>query len=249
MVRVLFRADDLGYSEGINYGIEKSVKEGLITNVGVMVNMPATEHGVNLIKDCEIAFGLHTNICIGQPLTDSHKVSSIVTGSGQLKSSKEYRSAEKDFVVFDEVVLEVEAQYQKFLNLFGRKPDYLEGHAVASVNFFKALEYVASVHSVKYSGMPDANEAITIGNSQVYLTMKSLEPNYDPLKTFQEMVKDARPNCVELMVFHPGYLDDFILKNSSLLIPRAVEVEMLISPQLKGWLKDSQVECLTYKDL
>ena len=28
MIKILVRADDLGYSEGVNYGIAKSVKEG-----------------------------------------------------------------------------------------------------------------------------------------------------------------------------------------------------------------------------
>lgn len=48
--KVLLRADDLGYSEAVNYGIEKSVKDGLIQSVGVMMNMPATVHGVALLK-------------------------------------------------------------------------------------------------------------------------------------------------------------------------------------------------------
>lgn len=65
MKKILLRADDLGYSEAVNYGIEKSVKEGLISSLGVMVNMPATQHGVDLIKDCPLALGVHTNICAG----------------------------------------------------------------------------------------------------------------------------------------------------------------------------------------
>jgi len=34
MKRILIRADDLGYSEGVNYSIAKSVKDGTIKNVG-----------------------------------------------------------------------------------------------------------------------------------------------------------------------------------------------------------------------
>ena len=30
MIKLLLRADDLGYSEAVNYGIEKTVREGLI---------------------------------------------------------------------------------------------------------------------------------------------------------------------------------------------------------------------------
>jgi predicted glycoside hydrolase/deacetylase ChbG (UPF0249 family) len=50
MKKVIIRADDLGYSEGINYGIAKSVKEGLVGSVGVMTNMPAVGHGLKLLE-------------------------------------------------------------------------------------------------------------------------------------------------------------------------------------------------------
>ena len=41
MKRLLIRADDLGYSEGINCGIAAAVAAGLVRSVGVMTNMPA----------------------------------------------------------------------------------------------------------------------------------------------------------------------------------------------------------------
>ena len=40
MKQILIRADDLGYSEGVNYGIAKAVNEGVVKSVGVMPNMP-----------------------------------------------------------------------------------------------------------------------------------------------------------------------------------------------------------------
>ena len=49
MKHLMVRADDLGYSEGINYGIEKTVKEGVIQNIGFMVNMPASPNSSSLL--------------------------------------------------------------------------------------------------------------------------------------------------------------------------------------------------------
>ena len=49
MIKLLLRADDLGYSEAVNYGIEKTVREGLIRSVGLMPNMPAAAHGLTLL--------------------------------------------------------------------------------------------------------------------------------------------------------------------------------------------------------
>ncbi|MCF0106174.1 MAG: ChbG/HpnK family deacetylase, partial [Holdemanella sp.] len=143
---VLIRADDLGFSEGINYGIEKSVRQGIIKTIGIMTNMPATQHGYDLVKDLDLCFGLHTNICVGKPLCDPKLVPSICDENGNLKSSKTYRQAFKegyDFVNLDEVILEIEAQYQRFVELTGDKPHYFEGHAVMSMNFFKGMEIVA----------------------------------------------------------------------------------------------------------
>ena len=39
MKYLLIRADDLGYSEGVNYGIAAAVAAGLVRSVGVMTNM------------------------------------------------------------------------------------------------------------------------------------------------------------------------------------------------------------------
>lgn len=44
-MKLIIRADDLGFSEGVNYGIVKAVKDGVVTSVGMMPNMEAASHG------------------------------------------------------------------------------------------------------------------------------------------------------------------------------------------------------------
>lgn len=46
MKRMIIRADDLGYCEAVNYGIEKSVREGIVRCAGLMPNMESAAHGV-----------------------------------------------------------------------------------------------------------------------------------------------------------------------------------------------------------
>ncbi|MCR5229384.1 MAG: ChbG/HpnK family deacetylase, partial [Solobacterium sp.] len=106
MKQLLIRADDLGFSEAVNYGIEKTVKEGLIRSVGIMTNMPAASHGVRLLDGCDVCYGQHTNICAGFPLSDPAVIPSLVQENGEFRTSSEYRKAYKegrDFVVLDEV--------------------------------------------------------------------------------------------------------------------------------------------------
>ncbi|MDR1467721.1 MAG: ChbG/HpnK family deacetylase [Spirochaetaceae bacterium] len=249
---VLLRADDLGYSKGINYGIAETVKSGMIKNVGLMPNMSAAEHGVSLVAGAALCIGQHTNISVGRPLTSPDKIPSLVTESGEFKPSSMYRAAKEDFVVLDEVLLEIEAQYRRFVELVGRKPDYIECHAVSSKNLFLGLEEVAKKYGLKYSPispMPLDDKPVTIGATKVFMTMDAMRPEYNPFASLTRMVENAHPDGCAMMVFHPGFLDNYLLKTSSLTTPRAIEVEMLCDPATREWLEQHHVVLATYHDL
>lgn len=250
MIKILVRADDLGYSEGVNYGIAKSVKEGIIRSVGIMPNMEAAAHGVKLLEGVDVCLGQHTNICIGKPVTDPKQIPSLVQANGEFKSSKEYRSAKEDFVVLDEVVMEIEAQYHRFVELTGKQPAYFQGHAVASDNLFKGLAIVAEKYHLKSETRAQGKNSMMVGNTEVWMHMDSMNPNgYDPVAFLKQIVENAHDYGCEMMVCHPGYLDDYILKHSSLTIPRTVEVEMACDKELQQWLKDKGVQLVSYDDL
>lgn len=87
-----------------------------------------------------------------------------------LKSSRTYREAWKKgecFTVLEEMVLEIEAQYQRFVELTGRQPDYFEGHAVMSRHLMQGLEIVAQRHGLKYNNMYPGDETGTFGGRPV----------------------------------------------------------------------------------
>ena len=52
-----------------------------------------------------------------------------------------------------------------------------------------------------------------------------------------------------MYVCHPGYVDAYLLKNSSLHINRAKEVEMLTDPAMRTWLEREGVELISYNDI
>ncbi|MBQ8986375.1 MAG: ChbG/HpnK family deacetylase [Lachnospiraceae bacterium] len=249
MKRLLIRADDLGFSEGTNYGIAKSVKDGIIRSVGLMPNMPAAQHGFDLIRDCDVCLGQHTNICVGKPLTDPALIPSITGEDGEFRPSSAYRAAKEDFVVLDEVVLEIEAQYQRFKEIAGREPSYFEGHAVASANFFKGLAIVAKRHGLDYLALNFDGSPIRFGKADLYMCMDSMKPDYDPFASLVSCMENAHEGGVEMFVCHPGYLDAYILRKSSLTVPRAMEVEMLCSDETKRFIDEQGIELVTYDDL
>lgn len=248
MKKILIRADDLGYSEAVNYGIEKTIKYGLVKSVGMMSNMPAASHGFNLIKAYNICLGQHTNICIGKPVCNPQSIPSLVNEVGAFKSSSDYRNSEQDIVVLEEVIMEIEAQYKQFIKLTGYEPKYLDGHAIKSENFFKGLEIVAKKLKLKYSGMTFGNKPMIVGETNVYVHIahsceqKSIEP-------LIEAVEQGHEGDCDMVITHPGYIDAYILENSSINIPRVYEVEMLCSETTKEYLKSNDVKLVKYDDL
>ena len=179
-MKLIIRADDIGYSEAVNYGIEKSVKDGLIRSAGLMPNMPYAAHGLKLLEGTGIAIGQHTNMCLERPCADPALIPSLVDEKGYLKSSRTWREAFKngeDFAVVEEAVIEIEAQYQKFLELVGHEPSYFEAHAVLSDNLNKALAIVAERHGLKYQSLILDGSPSYCGKTQiVILPMESGKP-------------------------------------------------------------------------
>ncbi len=249
MKKILVRADDLGYSKGVNLGIAESMRNGIIRSVGLMTNMPESEAGFELIRDLNACIGQHTNICVGKPLCDPSLIPSLVDENGEFKSSKTYRSATEDFINLDEVILEIEAQYQRFKEITGQEPSYFEGHAVASGNFFKGMEIVARRHGLPYLGMSFSGP-VPFKNSKMVMCMDSMNPEYNPSEFLKEIaLREYDEDTIPTMVCHPGYLDAYILKTSSLLNARTLEVDMATDPAIRQWLEDNEVQLITYDDV
>ena len=51
MVRIIFNADDIGYSEAVTLGIIKAHQDGLIKTTTMMTNMPAAPLAAKLLKE------------------------------------------------------------------------------------------------------------------------------------------------------------------------------------------------------
>ena len=251
--RILVRADDVGYCRGVNYGIADSVWNGIIGSVGVMPNMPETQHGVDLLKGSGVCFGMHTNVCLGKPCADPAKIPSLLDENGDLKSSRTYRDAWKkgeEIVSLDEMVIEIEAQYQRYLELTGEKPHYFEAHAVLNQNLARGLEIVAEKYDLPYLPACFEPTGVQFKNTVLITRMESMKPDYDPAESLKKAVLAAyKDNECPMFVCHPGYIDDYLMNHSSLVTPRPKEVAVLTDPAIRNWLEEQNVQLVTYDEM
>lgn len=249
MKEILLRADDLGYTEGINLGIAKVVKSGKVQTVGLMVNLPYSKHGFELLQDMDSCLGLHVNISSGRPISDANRVSSLVDSDGLFKPSKEYNQATHDFINYDEVYEEVEAQYHFFKKLTGKSPEYIDAHAIQNQTFFKAIQDIAAKYHLLYIPMlSSTKDFLTINDKHFCFWMESMEENYDPHKTFEKICSMKRNVC-EVMILHPGYIDDDLFAKSSLILPRVKEVQFVMNSEIDQLAKRHSVDFINFRKL
>ena len=130
----------------------------------------------------------------------------------------------------------------------GKDPDYFECHAVISQNFFIALRNVAKKYGLFYENVLFDQEFEKENN--IYgIAMAKLNEQmlYDPKEYIENSLEFIRNHDVSVMVFHPGYLDQYILTHSSFTLIRAMECDFLCSSWLKDWLKEYQIELTDFR--
>ena len=64
---------------------------------------------------------------------------------------------------------------------------------------------------------------------------------------FEDEAKLKEKDC-SVLVFHPGYLDQYLLDHSSYTLIRPMEAAFLCSEELKHWIKENQVQPMTFTE-
>lgn len=249
-MKLIIQLDDLGFSEAVNYGISKVVHEGVASAVGLMSNMPYAQHGYDLIKDSsKVVIGLHTNICTGQPVSDPQSIPTLCDPqTGEFYTSNDIRQRAEDTVDFKEACLEVEGQVLRFKEIAGVYPVYIDGHAVKSQQLFAAIKTVAKQYGIFLSMplFPEWQKVSGITSAKWFeLDEKGV---YDPIEYLVKDKGEILDKEVAVVIFHPGFLDHFILTNSSFTTIRTLEANALCSPQVKEWLATEKIELCHFKN-
>lgn len=242
MTNIIFNADDFGYSKGINYGIIEAHKSGVLTSTTLMMNMSGTFHATELSKGVEtLAVGLHLNISLGKPLTDGK---TLTSENGKFIKPQNLPEGYK--YCEEELEKEIRAQYDKFIELMGRKPSHLDSHLFSTDKVPEMRKLAAKLALEK--DIPLRNYDIDLYNHVEFINYRNYnaKPTLDYIEeNFQDIISHP---YVEIMT-HPGYVDYEVYNNSSYNIQRANELEILTSSKMKKLIKDNNVNLITYYDV
>ncbi|TLG76567.1 ChbG/HpnK family deacetylase [Culicoidibacter larvae] len=258
MQKIIINADDFGLSEAINYGIIKALSEGIASSTLLMPNLPTAAHAVKLAAQLpDLFIGQHTNFLLGKPCADAALLPSMVDSDGNFHRSSYYRTQKRNFV-YEEVRIETIAQMERFKSLLGYYPQHIDCHAIGDetvdqVFYDLAQEY--HIHTtLKYSGdkiWPSLPGYIETGalievNGLSFINEGTHVHHF--LDDAFNLLNQDKNKVIE-MHFDVGFLDQFILDNSSLTYPRCRELDTLCDPRVAQWFTDNQFELISFGDL
>ena len=265
MKKLLFQSDDYGISDAVSDGIIKGIKEGIIRNTGLFVNMPSSKRAAEMIRDIKgINVGIDINLVAGRPVTDPKLIPHLVDETGHFISSTRRMKEgnvlrhdglkvifEEDPYVYEETLLETENQVKRFIELMGRKPDYFHGHSLMTDNTLKASFEI----SKKYDILNTIN-VMTSKNIKMVPCDWTPKPFLiteqmctDVTDKFLNSLKSVLNHEIGYFICHCGYVDADLLKETTYTLIRTRDLECALSDEVKEFLKENEIELITYDDL
>lgn len=244
MKKIIINADDFGLSEAVSLGIISGHVEGIISSTSLMVNMPYAKEACKLAKNYpSLGLGVHLNVTLGKPLSDISKIPSLINRKKLFYSGKDYNlgivnSSE------EELLLEFEAQIQKFIEFTGKKPDHINYHH--KYDFFGLYPRITDYLIKKYN-VPLRLEKEHRGYpfpfaSKIEIMMKE---ELDEESFYQYIENNVKDDLVELPN-HAGFVDYELIKMSSLSTGRAKDLYLLKNIQIKELLMAKGYEIVNW---
>lgn len=263
-MKLLTVGDDYGFTKGVTLGIIEAIDNGVLKNTGLFTNMPSAKLAAELMKGREhVCFGIDFNIVSGKPVCNPKEIPHLVDENGEFIRSgiriqdPRWKTEEgrREMFPYDEVKKEIYAQYNKFIELTGKKPGYLHNHSISHEHYREAIQELSKETGIPHSfTLLEKMGVVTVGLRNSSATSKK---NFDAVEQlnhnpFADLLEDK-----ELMLNseyavlggHPGYVDADLIQLSSLSLERIRDLEMMTSTALKKLIRDNNIELITYYDL
>ncbi|MFK3709443.1 chitin disaccharide deacetylase [Leclercia adecarboxylata] len=248
---LIVNADDFGLSKGQNYGIVEACRHGVVTSTTAMVNGDAIEHAAQLSRALpELGVGMHFVLTLGLPLTPMPGL----TREGQL-GKWIWEMAEQGTLPLEEIARELDCQFNRFVDLFGREPTHIDSHhhvhmipaIFPLVAEFARRKGVALRVDPLVEGIEELSADLpptTDGFSSAFYGDEISEALF--LSVLDRSVQQGE-RSLEVMA-HPAFIDNTIRK-SAYCWPRLTELDVLTSTSLKYAIAERGYRLGTFGDL
>jgi predicted glycoside hydrolase/deacetylase ChbG (UPF0249 family) len=254
--RLIVNADDLGRSEGIDSGIGRAHREGIVTSATFMANAPGAERGAAVARaNPDLGVGVHLVLTYARPLSDPTSIPSLVGPDGSFPRGPS-AIVGKGRVRTDDALREYRAQYERARTLLGREPTHFDTHHWVQEEpaVFDALLRVASETGLAARHL-NGQEREKLRAAGVRTTDRYTREFQGPrpidvrtLLGLLERIASAGDGSTELMC-HPGEADAQLERTSAYARDRVTELATLTDPTVKAKVAELGFVLSTYGDI
>lgn len=249
MKRLIVNADDLGRAHGINSGVFEAHRLGIVTSATAMVNYDGVREAAALSgENPRLGIGLHVALTGGRTALAPAAVPSLADDRGRQPRKPEGLEGANPA----EIEAEVEAQFSKFIDVFGRKPTHLDSHhhSHRRKDVFEAVCAIA-----RREGLPVRNAGGTMGAELRSLGLRTNdafeEGFFDQGVSVAHLVAiiEGLPEGSTELMCHPAHEDAELLASSSYAAVRVRELAALCDPSVRAALEREGVRLISFAEL
>ncbi|MBN2480831.1 MAG: ChbG/HpnK family deacetylase [Bacteroidales bacterium] len=147
--KMVVQADDVGFSNVCNIGSFRTVEEGVVTAIDIMLDCPGTVDALERLREFPwISVGWHMHMW-GAPVLDPKEVPSLIEKGGQFDERFRLDLRNAEDVNFDEALSELRAQLDRCIRILGKAPDTGGGGSDASP-WNRAIKQVTDEYGLVY---------------------------------------------------------------------------------------------------
>ena len=259
--RLVFRVDDIGYTPVYDMGALQVFEAGIASSADVMFDAKNIHSSLEYFKDKPwISIGWHRHLW-EKPVLPSKEVPSLVDEEGRFKWRHKKMHLMKE-ATYEDAYKEFDAQMKLCFSILGRYPDIASVKESSDLPLEKAFKDIVEKYNIAYnvfSTSPDHpmqskclaqyehlnyySSGLAIGSSYKLEDFK----DYNPLEKMKAL-KWSDKEEIYLYGWHPGYCDDYILRESSCNIHRCKELEAALSDDFKQWIIQNNIELINQRD-
>ena len=240
--KLIMNADDFGMTQGNSIGILMAHAQGILTSTTCMMNMPYAEFALKEAKKFpKLGVGIHFVLTVGRPLVEGAK--SYTDKDGNFIRPKDYPD-KQPHADPEELYVEWKAQMEKYIEVAGHKPTHIDSHH--HVHLFPWHVEVAKRLAKEYDLPMRQREQVldTYEYARCDDRMYGDDANYD----FVTKAYSVDDEILEFMC-HPAYVDQRLYDMTSYCLPRMKELELILSPELKQFVVDHNIELINFSDI
>lgn len=242
---LIVNADDYGMASSVSQGIRDSHERGIVTSTTVMIGMDGAAEGVQqaLKETPNLGLGLHVVVAgkAMKPVLPASEIPSLVRPDGLFYDNPVWAEKAPGFNR-DEMIREVNAQFDRFVQVAGQLPTHIDSHYHAAYyqeGSIEAMRALALKHNLpmRHADVSDLPVVEGIQHNAVFFQLD----HHKPIEVLIDILRNLPEGEIVELCCHPGYSNDTLFNTDPWTTVREIEVAYLTDPRVKAVIEEEGI--------